>query len=171
MAKSKKKSKSNAPARKPVSVKKAKVKAAMVDVHRKTKKKRKKVKSGNKERENAQSAPSTNTFAHGSIVPFNATDTILLIGEGNFSFAAALFKRPELESLLPGNVYATVNDSENVCVGKYAAARRNTDFLKEKGVNVLFDVDATALGNCSALAGKRFDRVMWNFPHLGMFSL
>ena len=166
MAKSKKKSNRKASAKPSAKAKKAKVKAAkMVEVLKKTKN----VKAGDKVKGNVQSTPSTNTFVHGSIIPFKATDRILLIGEGNFSFTVALFKRQGLEKLSPSNVFATVNDSEEVCVRKYDDARKNVDLLRAKGVNVLFDVDATALEKCSALAGKRFDRVVWNFPHLGMF--
>jgi 25S rRNA (uracil2634-N3)-methyltransferase len=39
--------------------------------------------------------------------------------------------------------------------------------LREKGARVLFGVDATRLEKTSALKGKVFDRIVWNFPHVG----
>jgi 25S rRNA (uracil2634-N3)-methyltransferase len=102
-------------------------------------------------------------------VPFRATDKILLIGEGNFSFARALVHDapPSLEYLPPGNVTATAYDSEQACYEKYPEAESIVGFLREKGVEVLFQVDATTLERVGSLKGRRWDRVVWNFPHAG----
>ncbi|KAI0361075.1 hypothetical protein OH77DRAFT_1390413 [Trametes cingulata] len=102
-------------------------------------------------------------------IPFAATDNILLIGEGNFSFARALaFHPPQpLEYLPPSNVTATAYDDEDHCYAKYPEAREIVAALREKGVTVLFGVDATRLEKCSALRGRTFDRIVWNFPHAG----
>jgi len=104
-----------------------------------------------------------------SIIPFSPTDKILLIGEGNFSFALALFLRPALGAFLQGeNVTATAYDSEDACYAKYPDAREIVRALREeRSAEVLFGVDATKLGGCKALRGRRWDRVVWNFPHAG----
>jgi 25S rRNA (uracil2634-N3)-methyltransferase len=109
-------------------------------------------------------------------VPFDPTDRILLIGEGNFSFARALtFNIPaSMKSLPPGNITATTYDTEDDCYVKYPDAQAIVQGLKEKGVEVLFDVDATKLQKVSAFKGRKWDRIVWNFPHAGelwMYSL
>jgi len=102
-------------------------------------------------------------------VPFYPTDHVLLIGEGNFSFARALVRNPptELESLPAANVTATAFDTEGECYAKYPDAEAIVQLLREKGVEVLFEVDATKLEKCSALKGRRWNRIVWNFPHAG----
>ena len=102
-------------------------------------------------------------------IPFSPTDKILLIGEGNFSFACALVVNPptQLQYLPPQNVTATAYDSEEECHVKYADAREKIDALRAKGVNLIFGVDATKLEKVSQLKGKRWDKVVWNFPHAG----
>ena len=102
-------------------------------------------------------------------IPFTPTDKILLIGEGNFSFAYALVVNPpsQLHYLPPQNITATAYDTERECIAKYADAQEKIDVLRAKGVNVLFGVDATKLEKVSQLKGKRWDKVVWNFPHAG----
>ncbi|TFY67975.1 hypothetical protein EVG20_g3739 [Dentipellis fragilis] len=104
-----------------------------------------------------------------STIPFGPTHRILLVGEGNFSFAHALIVSPPptLEHLPPQSVYATAYDSEDECFSKYPDAEETVRVLREKGVHVLFSVDATALQKTTVLKGKTFDRIMWNFPHAG----
>ncbi|KAI1794041.1 hypothetical protein LXA43DRAFT_999455 [Ganoderma leucocontextum] len=102
-------------------------------------------------------------------IPFSSTDNILLIGEGNFSFARALFCSPPetLQFLPPSNVTATAYDTEEECCSKYPEAAEIISALREKGVGLIFSVDATKLEKCSPLRGRKFDRVVWNFPHAG----
>lgn len=102
-------------------------------------------------------------------IPFRPTDKILLIGEGNFSFARALVHDPppELEYLPPRNVTATAYDSEEACYEKYPDAEEIVNLLKGKGVEVHFGVDGTRLERFGWSRGRRWDRVMWNFPHAG----
>ena len=104
-------------------------------------------------------------------IPFVPTDKILLIGEGNFSFAYALVVNPpsQLHYLPPQNITATAYDTERECLAKYADAQEKIDVLKAKGVNVFFGVDATKLEKVSQLKGKRWDKVVWNFPHAGTY--
>ena len=102
-------------------------------------------------------------------IPFQATDKILLIGEGNFSFAQALVSSPpaSLEFLPPSNITATAYDSEEECCSKYPDAAEIIAVLRNKGVEVLFGVDGTKLDRCAPLKGRKFDRIVWNFPHAG----
>ncbi|KAI0307623.1 hypothetical protein B0F90DRAFT_1675363 [Multifurca ochricompacta] len=107
-----------------------------------------------------------------SIIPFKASDKILLIGEGNFSFSVALLQHPPplLEHLPPANITATTYDTEEGCYAKYPDAELYVHLLREKGARVLFGVDATKLEKTSALKGNAFDRIVWNFPHAGEYS-
>ena len=100
--------------------------------------------------------------------PFKSTDSVLLIGEGNFSFARALIQSPALElGLLPNNITATAYDSEQECYEKYPEARLIVSNLRSSGMEILFSVDGTCLEKNSSLKGRRWDRVVWNFPHAG----
>lgn len=102
-------------------------------------------------------------------VPFKPTDVILLIGEGNFSFARALLHNPppSLQHLPPSNVIATAYDSEEECYMKYPEAEGIVQELRATGAEVLFNVDATKLEKCAPLRNKQFDKIVWNFPHAG----
>ena len=102
-------------------------------------------------------------------IPFTPTDKILLIGEGNFSFARALVISPpeSLQYLPPSNVTATAYDTEAECCSKYPDAAEIINALREKGVEILFGVDATKLEKHSSLRNRKFDRIVWNFPHAG----
>ncbi|KAJ7292939.1 hypothetical protein C8J57DRAFT_1267621 [Mycena rebaudengoi] len=102
-------------------------------------------------------------------IPYRATDKILLIGEGNFSFARSLIKDApaELEELPPSNITATAYDTEQQCYEKYPEAEEIVEELKARGVEVLFAVDATQLGKIAALKNRKWDRIVWNFPHAG----
>jgi len=104
-------------------------------------------------------------------IPFRPTDRILLVGEGNFSFARALVCDPpeQLASLPPSNITATAYDTEDECYAKYPEAKKIVETLREKGVQVMFRVDATQLENRIALKKRKWDRIVWNFPHAGAF--
>ncbi|KAJ7610893.1 hypothetical protein FB45DRAFT_844316 [Roridomyces roridus] len=102
-------------------------------------------------------------------MPFRATDKILLIGEGNFSFARALVcdAPTELAHLPPKNVTATAYDTEQECYEKYPGAEDIVRDLKALGVEVHFSVDATKLDRFGAFKGRTWDKIVWNFPHAG----
>jgi hypothetical protein len=105
-------------------------------------------------------------------MPFRATDKILLIGEGNFSFARALVRDApaELEHLPARNVTATAYDTEAECYDKYPEAADIVQDLRAAGAEVHFGVDATQLGRTSSFKGRKWDRIVWNFPHAGLPS-
>ena len=104
-----------------------------------------------------------------STIPFKSSDKILLVGEGDFSFSVALLQHPPppLEHLTPANITATTYDTEDECYIKYSEARQYVRVLRENGAHIMFGVDATKLEKSSALKGRTFDRIVWNFPHAG----
>ncbi|KAI9752182.1 MAG: hypothetical protein M4579_005734 [Chaenotheca gracillima] len=70
-------------------------------------------------------------------IPFHASDRILLIGEGDFSFAHSMHKHHAYSRMT-----ATSLDDETVLFAKYPQARTNIADLVEAGVKVLWGVDA-----------------------------
>ena len=105
-------------------------------------------------------------------IPFQPADKILLIGEGNFSFARALALVPPsvLDSLPPRNITATTYDTEQECYRKYHDAEEIVEMLRHRGVEVLFGVDATKLEKIQRFKGRKWDRIVWNFPHIGVYQ-
>jgi 25S rRNA (uracil2634-N3)-methyltransferase len=105
-------------------------------------------------------------------IPFQPTDKILLIGEGNFSFARALVidPPPTLGDLPPKNITATAYDTEAECYHKYPEAEEIARVVRDAGVEVVFGVDATKLEKISGFRGRKWDRIVWNFPHAGVYT-
>lgn len=103
-------------------------------------------------------------------IPFDKQDTILLLGEANFSFSLSLLREPH--NLPAHQILATVYDSERITLEKYPDAAENIRLLKEEGVRVEFGVDAGALEKCKAVGkGRRWSRVIFNFPHVGTCAI
>ncbi|KAF4555437.1 Hypothetical protein D9617_2g053960 [Elsinoe fawcettii] len=104
-------------------------------------------------------------FDQKSTIPFNFTeDAILLVGEGDFSFAHSLVVHH-----VALDVTATAFDPQNELEAKYPQA---TDLIsamqiEEPNTKILYSVDATRLLSTKALKGKTFDRIVFNFPHVG----
>ncbi|KAF9346662.1 hypothetical protein BGX26_001827 [Mortierella sp. AD094] len=96
--------------------------------------------------------------------PYYDYDTILLVGEANFSFAKCV----ALEILNRGDtITATTLDSFTTMSEKYEDAQQNVKDLEDAGATVLFDVDATKLNKIKSFKGKRFSKIVFNFPHAG----
>lgn len=103
-------------------------------------------------------------------IPFSPNDRILLVGEGDFSFARSLLETHGCASLI-----ATSFDKQSALQSKYPQSTSNVRALEEEeGCQVLFGVDATKLGRSGELDGGgkevrkgNFDRVVFNFPHVG----
>jgi len=146
-------------------IKKTSLKEALSSTQARLKKKKKDAAA------HAFTQKATNSIAkpRRSTIPFKSLDKILLIGEGNFSFSVALLQHPPLplEHLPPTNITATTYDTEDECYIKYSEAQQYVRVLRENGAQVLFGVDATKLEKTSALKGRTFDRIVWNFPHAG----
>lgn len=96
--------------------------------------------------------------------PFHPEDRILLVGEGDFSFAKALVEHHGCY-----DVTATCFDSKDELLAKYKPqAEQHIAYLEEGGQTVLYNIDATKLGFVKALRkGGLFQRIMFNFPHVG----
>ncbi|KAI9209919.1 uncharacterized protein BJ171DRAFT_418261 [Polychytrium aggregatum] len=95
-------------------------------------------------------------------MPYQDGDSILLVGEGNLSFARALVE------IVPRSLLtATVFDSEKIVMEKYPDAARNIKAVADSGGAVLFGIDATKLEGYRKLRNKRFDKIVFNFPHAG----
>ncbi|KAI0455514.1 hypothetical protein F5B21DRAFT_513995 [Xylaria acuta] len=112
-------------------------------------------------------------------IPFTPEDKILLVGEGDLSFAASL-----VEHHYCADVTATVFEkSREELLEKYPHAADNIAKIEaEEGCRVLFSVDATKMApfttnkhrrsktsgseNASSAVGV-MDRIIFNFPHVG----
>jgi 25S rRNA (uracil2634-N3)-methyltransferase len=98
--------------------------------------------------------------------PFDATDTILLIGEGDFSYTLSILSPPHNHP--PQRVLATAYDSEKECYGKYPAAEETVSKIRALGARVEFGLDAGAIEKCKAVGKARtWSRIVFNFPHAG----
>ncbi|KAG8996718.1 hypothetical protein FRB94_011551 [Tulasnella sp. JGI-2019a] len=112
-------------------------------------------------------------------IPFEKDDRILLIGEGNFSFALSLLTHhlPANTRLAAQNLTATSFDTEPEIHRKYPQdAATNVEALRKAGVNVLCSVDATKLAANKDIklllketnGGENgWNKVVFNFPHAG----
>ncbi|KAK7305294.1 hypothetical protein VNO77_43197 [Canavalia gladiata] len=88
---------------------------------------------------------------------------ILLVGEGDFSFSLSLAKSFGSAA----NIVATSRDSYDDVTKMYKHAKSNLNDLQELGACLLHGVDATKMKLHSDLKMRRFDRVIFNFPHAG----
>ncbi|KAI9008116.1 hypothetical protein BC832DRAFT_516855, partial [Gaertneriomyces semiglobifer] len=92
---------------------------------------------------------------------------ILLVGEGDFTFARALAVTFKDAS----TIVATALDSLSELTAKYPAISATLGEFKSYGGTILYRVDAQQLSSNAALEkwrqGGDFDRVVFNFPHMG----
>lgn len=95
-------------------------------------------------------------------IPFDPLDHILLIGEGDLSFASSLVHTHGCASLV-----ATVFDSQEQLESKYPQAISHAESIVAEGQTVLYGVDATKLTQKEIRRGQRWDRIVFNFPHVG----
>ncbi|KAL8150677.1 hypothetical protein V2J09_020485 [Rumex salicifolius] len=96
---------------------------------------------------------------------YSSFHQILLVGEGDFSFALCLARSFDSAS----NIVATSFDSyEDVVINKYKRGSSNLMQLRSFGATLIFGVDATNMKySATDLANWRFDRIVYNFPHAG----
>ncbi|XP_074293913.1 uncharacterized protein At4g26485-like [Silene latifolia] len=100
------------------------------------------------------------------IMHYRSNEKILLVGEGDFSFATCLANAFGDAS----NLFATSLDSYRMfrlcqVIERYANAKRNIEVLKEKGCVVLHEVDAHTMSRHAILRQHCFDVIVFNFPH------
>ncbi|CAH8306253.1 unnamed protein product [Eruca vesicaria subsp. sativa] len=98
------------------------------------------------------------------VTHYSSNHEILLVGEGDFSFSCSLATRFRSAS----NICASSLDSyADEVVRKYKKARSNLATLKRLGASLLHGLDATKLQLHPHLNSRRFDRIIFNFPHAG----
>ncbi|KXS94850.1 hypothetical protein AC578_8049 [Pseudocercospora eumusae] len=98
-------------------------------------------------------------------IPFQPEDRILLVGEGDFSFAKSIVKEHGC-----CDITATCYDSKEVLYRKYdPQAEEHVSYLEDEGQTVLCGVDATKLDMNRNLTKSRdlFHVILFNFPHVG----
>ncbi|WP_448265171.1 Rossmann-like fold-containing protein [Nostoc sp. DSM 114159] len=83
---------------------------------------------------------------------------ILLLGEGDFSFALSLAKQVKPEQRK--SIVATSYDSKKEVKDKYQGATKNISDLKKQEVSVFHEVDATNIDPSQGL----FSSIVFNFP-------
>ncbi|XP_054797492.1 uncharacterized protein LOC129302597 [Prosopis cineraria] len=88
---------------------------------------------------------------------------IFLVGEGDFSFSLCLAQ--SFGSAF--NIVASSLDTYDQVVRKYKKAMSNLLSLTKLGAMVLHGVDATQMKFHPYLKMRRFDRIIFNFPHAG----
>lgn len=88
---------------------------------------------------------------------------ILLVGEGDFSFSLCLAR----EFGCAHNTVATCLDTQEMIANKYSNAVDNVRELEERGCLVFYGVDAMQMSYHFFLRTHKFDRVIYNFPHVG----
>jgi 25S rRNA (uracil2634-N3)-methyltransferase len=94
---------------------------------------------------------------------YTSSQRILLVGEGDFSFSLSLAKAFSSAR----NMVSTSIDTQQDLFKKYSNGVGNVRDLEEKGCVVLHGVDATKMSQHYFLTTQRFDRIVYNFPHVG----
>ncbi|XP_053449651.1 ferredoxin-fold anticodon-binding domain-containing protein 1 isoform X1 [Nycticebus coucang] len=87
---------------------------------------------------------------------------LLLVGEGNFSFAVALSRTLDPSTSLTATCLPGLVD-----LARDPVAQQNLQRLRERGAEVRFGVDCTRLADTFELQDRGFDRIYFNFPHCG----
>ncbi|CAJ2658142.1 uncharacterized protein At4g26485-like isoform X1 [Trifolium pratense] len=94
---------------------------------------------------------------------YSSKHKILFVGEGDFSFSLSLAKVFGSAH----NLVATSLDSQEKIEKKYSNGISNARELEERGCIVLYDVDVKVMSQHFFLKTQRFDRIVYNFPHVG----
>ncbi|XP_031407168.1 uncharacterized protein At4g26485-like isoform X2 [Punica granatum] len=99
------------------------------------------------------------------IMHYSSNHDILLVGEGDFSFAACLARA---FGSAP-HIVATSLDSRVSLERKYSRASINLKELEDRGCTVLHGVNAHTMSKHPSLILKSFDCIVFNFPRAGFF--
>ncbi|TVU09954.1 hypothetical protein EJB05_43453, partial [Eragrostis curvula] len=93
---------------------------------------------------------------------YSSMQSILLVGDGDFSsLALATAFRSG------ANLTATSLDTYEDLKAKYSKAESNIAELKRLGTSILHGVDVEPMRLHTELKSRRFDRIVFNFPHAG----
>lgn len=98
-----------------------------------------------------------------TIMHYASSQKILLVGEGDFSFSLCLARTFRTAY----NIVTTSLDSLEMLGKKYSNGVENVRELEERGCIVIHGVDATQMSQHYFLCTQRFDRIIYNFPHVG----
>ncbi|KAI9799684.1 MAG: hypothetical protein M1825_004419 [Sarcosagium campestre] len=120
--------------------------------------------SKKKRQEKSQSSQRTPQHLKRSSIPFEKDAQILLIGEGDFSFAASLHT-----SHACINLTATTLLTHEGAVSQHPLAAQHIATLERGDQRVLYEVDAVRLDRRREvrLGRGKWDCIAWNFPHTG----
>ncbi|TKY47074.1 hypothetical protein E2542_SST29129 [Spatholobus suberectus] len=97
------------------------------------------------------------------VTHYSSDHQILLVGEGDFSFSLSLAKSFGSAA----NIVSSSLNSYDDVIKMYKHAKSNLDDLHKLGACLLHGVDATKMELHPDLKMRRFDRVIFNFPHAG----
>ncbi|XP_025626731.2 uncharacterized protein [Arachis hypogaea] len=97
------------------------------------------------------------------VTHYSSDHQILLVGDGDFSFSLSLARSFGSAS----NIVASSLDSYDDVTKNYKQAKSNLDELKQLGACLYYGVDATKMKYLLELKMRRFDRIIFNFPHAG----
>jgi len=101
-------------------------------------------------------------------VPFHSSESILLVGEGDFSFSHSLVDHYGCHNLI-----CTTLESRSTLAEKYPQSSEYVKYLEDTGAKMVYSIDATALGHPNKGGGNHFrklgpfDKIVFNFPHTG----
>lgn len=138
--------------------------------------KEKKVQKNQSVKKNQESQKNRNT----PFIPFGPHETLLLVGEGDFSFARSIIEQNYIAS--ENLVVTSYDNSIEELESKYPHSfNENYKFLLSESVPVFFGIDAANLIKSFKLSkkttwtkllgeswnGKCLENVMFNFPHTG----
>ncbi|KAL9383096.1 hypothetical protein Peur_023419 [Populus x canadensis] len=95
---------------------------------------------------------------------YSSTQKMLLVGDGDFSFAVCLAEAFGSAT----DIVATSLYSEEMMRLKYSGAASNLRELEELGCTVMHGVNAHTMNSHPLLTHKLFDRIVYNFPHAAL---
>ncbi|KAF7059369.1 hypothetical protein CFC21_066281 [Triticum aestivum] len=98
---------------------------------------------------------------------YSSAQSILVVGDGDLSFSLALataFGSGE-------KLVATSFESYVHLISMYSKAESNVAQLKRLGATVLHSVSVKKMKKRTDLKPRRFDRIVFNFPHAGAHRL
>ncbi|XP_051195928.1 uncharacterized protein At4g26485 [Lolium perenne] len=97
---------------------------------------------------------------------YSSAQSILVVGDGDLSFSLAL-----AAAFGSGqNLVATSLDSYDALTSMYGKAQSNVTKLERLGATVFHSVDAKMMKRHPCLKMRRFDRIVFNFPHAGFIG-
>ncbi|CAH2048988.1 unnamed protein product [Thlaspi arvense] len=108
---------------------------------------------------------STRSSGERSLKHYSSRQSILLVGDGDFSFSASL----AMDFGFASNIVATSLNTESFLRKNYRNAMSNIQKLTSRGAKVLHEVDATEMATHPSLRDRKFDRIIFNFPLSGFF--